>query len=217
MARVEVPITVINKDNGAAVSGASVTIKNRTTGSPASVYLTETTPTPEASNTVLTDANGRVNAWVPAGIPYVATISGTGVGTYDEPFEGSASTPGPNSARIGWSLGGVVLVPANNTNDIGVVPGVYIEPAPGETLYIAKIRYKTHSGSVTFRVERNGTAINWGSGTTLTAGTGGGSNTLATPIALAAGDYIQMKVLTNPSNLGYGLAVTVALNSYSGE
>lgn len=216
MSRIQVPITVIDLE-GNAVAGAAVTVKNRADGSPAQVFANESTPTPEGSNTVTTDAFGRVNYWVPTGLRYIASVSGSGIANYDEAFDAPAAVPSAVSKPNGFSLGGLVLVPANNTTDIGVAPGFFVRPAPNEKVYIASMDYKMHAGQITFKVQRNGVDIDWGGGATLTAGTGGGSKVLATPIECVAGDYIQLIVLTNPTNSGYSFAGTLTTHHYPAE
>lgn len=89
MARVRVPITVIDPA-GNAVAGAAVTVNKRSTGTAAVLYVAETGPTTTANPTT-TDAYGRVTAWVDRGA-YNAVISGTGITTYTQPFDAGAAS-----------------------------------------------------------------------------------------------------------------------------
>jgi hypothetical protein len=88
MPRVEIPIKVIDL-NGNAVSGASVRIKDRATGADRTIYTTETGGG-TASNPRTTDSAGHVTGWVEEG-RMTAVISGTGIATYIENFDGVAS------------------------------------------------------------------------------------------------------------------------------
>lgn len=213
MPRIQVPITVVDA-SGNAVAGASVTLKKRADGTAATVYPNETTPTPEGSNTVATDSLGRVNYWVDTGRGYSADISGTGISPYTIAFDAPAPTPAPVSKPNGISLGGLVLLPSNNTNDIGVAPGFFIDPAPNETVYLYRVRYKIHSGtSATFKIQRNGVDVTGWTG--LAAGTAAAVNTLASPVACAAGDYIQL-IVTALSGSPYSLAATITTHHYPG-
>lgn len=87
MARIELLVTVdkIVSSNLQPVSGASVQVNTRSTGSPATVYAGETGGT-TVSNPLVTDSNGRVNGWVDEG-SYVLGISGSGITSYNQPYE----------------------------------------------------------------------------------------------------------------------------------
>jgi hypothetical protein len=87
MARVELLVTVdkIVSSNLQPVSGGSVLVKLRSTGSPVPVYAAETGGT-TISNPLVTDANGRVNGWVDEA-SLVLTISGSGITSYNQPYE----------------------------------------------------------------------------------------------------------------------------------
>lgn len=89
MARVEVPIVVINSATGLPVNGASVSITRRSSGTAATWFTAETGGLGSTAP-VVTDANGRVQAWVDRGA-YNAQISGTGITTYTEPFDAAAA------------------------------------------------------------------------------------------------------------------------------
>lgn len=93
MARVELNITVDKVLSDAdlvspyvtPMSGASVLVSHRGTGTPATIYGAETGGAPIA-NPLASDANGRVDGWVDPG-SYNAQISGAGISTYTQPFE----------------------------------------------------------------------------------------------------------------------------------
>lgn len=87
MARVELLCTVdkIVSSNLQPVSGASVLVKLRSTGTPVTVYAGETGGA-TVSNPLVTDAEGRVNGWVDEG-SLVLTISGSGITSYNQPYE----------------------------------------------------------------------------------------------------------------------------------
>src|SRR3954470_811028 len=103
IARVELLATVdkIVSSNLQQVSGASVQVNVRATGSPATVYAGETGGT-TVSNPLVTDANGRVNGWVDEG-SYVLAISGSGITSYNQPYEavrGSIQTAFPGDRVV---------------------------------------------------------------------------------------------------------------------
>lgn len=93
MARVELPIVVINSSTGLPVNGASVAIAFRSTGAPATWYTAETGGTASTA-AVITDANGRATAWLPRGA-YNCTVTGTGITPYTEPWD---AVPGADQA-----------------------------------------------------------------------------------------------------------------------
>lgn len=92
MARIEVPVTVLNTTTGLPVNGASVAISHRSTGAPATWYTAETGGTASTASAV-TDASGRVLAWTDRGA-YNLTISGTGLTTYTEPWDAAPASDG---------------------------------------------------------------------------------------------------------------------------
>lgn len=118
MARVELLVTVdkIVSSNLQPVSGASVLVKLRSTGNPVTVYAAETGGT-TVSNPLVTDANGRVNGWVDEA-SLVLTISGSGITTYNQPYEASRADElvTINGARIST---GTVNGSAITDNTIG--------------------------------------------------------------------------------------------------
>jgi hypothetical protein len=109
MARVELLVTVdkIVTSNLQPVSGGSVQVNVRATGTPATVYAAETGGT-TVSNPLVTDANGRVNGWVDEG-SYVLGISGSGITSYNQPYEavrGSVQTAFPGDRLVVNSMPG---------------------------------------------------------------------------------------------------------------
>jgi len=113
---------------------------------------------------------------------------------------------------IGFTVPGLVLIPTNNTTDIAVNPGKFWWFTATETAYIDRCIYRTHSGSVTFKIQVNGTDINWtgsSGGEVITATTSAATTTLSTPLAISTGSYVQLIPLSNPSNQGYGLAASL--------
>jgi hypothetical protein len=210
MARFKVPITVLDP-SGNAVPGASVTVKIRATGTNATVYTAETGGT-SSTGAVTTDGDGRVPYWVDAGNAYVGVITGSGITGYSEYFDARSGVLLPNLRDHGFTIGGTVIVPANNTTDVNVAPGKFLDFAPGEVVTIVKVRYKVHSGtSATFKFQRNGVDISpWplsGSGS-IAASTTSNVQTLASPISVSAGDYVQL-IVTAISGTPTGLAATL--------
>lgn len=210
MARFKVPITVLDA-SGNALPGASVLVKIRASGTNATVYTAETAGT-SSTGAVTTDSNGRVPYWVDAGNTYSADITGTGITAYTEYFDARSGLILPYLRDHGFSLAGNILVPANNTTDVSVVPGKFMDFSAGETVTIVKVRYKIHSGtSATFKFVKAGTDISpWPtSGTAaLVATTSGVTQTLATPLVVTAGDYVQL-IVTAISGTPTGLAATL--------
>ena len=115
MARVRVPITVIDA-SGNAVTGASVQVQNRATLSNATLYQAETGGTTVA-NPTSTDSFGRVAAWIGRGA-YQAVISGGGLATYTQHFEGAPAADGSGeSAWLGepvWVTGASIAASVPN-------------------------------------------------------------------------------------------------------
>ena len=104
MARAEVPIVVLNGTTGLPVNGASVAITNRPGGTPATWFAVETGGTGSTA-AVITDANGRVNAWVERGA-YTLSVTGTGITGYSEPWD---AVPGGNATiDTAWITDGAV-------------------------------------------------------------------------------------------------------------
>ena len=85
MARVEVPVVVINSSTGLPVNGAAVAVSHRSTGTPATWYSAETGGT-SSTAALITDANGRVTGWVERGA-YNLAVSGTGITNYTEAWD----------------------------------------------------------------------------------------------------------------------------------
>lgn len=85
MARVEIPIVVINSSTGLPVNGAAVVVTRRSNGDLAPWYTVETGGTASTA-AMVTDANGRVNAWVERGA-YNLAVTGSGITPYTEAWE----------------------------------------------------------------------------------------------------------------------------------
>lgn len=92
MARVELPVTVLNPTTGLPVNGASVAITQRATAAAVTWWTAETGGT-SSTAAVVTDANGRATAWTARGA-YNLTISGPGITTYVEPWDAIPSADG---------------------------------------------------------------------------------------------------------------------------
>lgn len=92
MARVKIPLTVINPTTGVAVANASIEVRHRSSNALATLYQAETGGTTVANPTT-TDANGRSTAWVERG-GYRGTISGTGLTTYSQDFDAAPGGDG---------------------------------------------------------------------------------------------------------------------------
>ena len=94
--RTEIPIVVLNPVSPYnPVSGASVYLTNRQTGSPATVYTTESGGS-QITNTgnLTTDSSGRVTGWIDRAA-YQAVITIPGGSPYTEYFE---SVPGSDGS-----------------------------------------------------------------------------------------------------------------------
>lgn len=106
MARIKLPITVINADTGEGVENASITVRHRSNNALATLYQAET-GVDTVSNPAATDANGRSTAWIERGA-YAATISGTGITTYVQHFD--AAPGGDATADLLWLAANVLPV-----------------------------------------------------------------------------------------------------------
>lgn len=110
MARTEIPIVVIDPATGNAVSGASVSVVSRSTGSAATLYTTETGGT-TATNPRTTDANGRLTGWVDRGA-YRLDISGSGLTSYSKNWD---SAPASDASMDGLWIGqGAIVLGLHN-------------------------------------------------------------------------------------------------------
>lgn len=153
MARIKVPITVIDP-LGSAVGGASVRVQRRSDGVDVTLYTAETGPTTTANPTT-TDSYGRTQAWVDTGLSYNAIISGTGITTYTQAFEGGGDVTRRESH--GWAIAGEIKVPVG---DVDFIPGFFAAKGAGETLTLKKLRARINSGtSVTIKVQINGADV----------------------------------------------------------
>lgn len=102
MARVNVPIAVIDPD-GNAVAGATVRVIYRDDSVSSTLYQAEVGPT-TTPNPTTTDGLGRVNAWVDRG-SYYAEISGSGIIPYTQAFDAApASDAGIDALWLPTSL-----------------------------------------------------------------------------------------------------------------
>ena len=106
MARVEVPITVINSSTGLPVNGAAVEIVVRGTGANAPWWPSETGGSASTA-AVITDASGRATAWVERG-KYNLNVTGTGITPYTEPWD--AVPGGDRTIDQNW-IADDVLIP----------------------------------------------------------------------------------------------------------
>lgn len=118
-----------------------------------------------------------------------------------------------------WPLSGVtkvlrtalsVCIPGSTIYASSVCPGVFMGLAAGQSAQLVECRAQVSRGSLTFKLQRNGTDIP-GFGTTgspLTASTTSAS-TSPTAVALADGDYLTAVVIgvSNPANLAVSLIV----------
>jgi hypothetical protein len=98
MARVELPIVVINSTTGVPIAGASVQVKLRSSGANATWWSAETGGT-SSTSAIVTDSSGRATGWFDRGA-YNAVISGTGITTYTEPWD--AIPASDNAADALW-------------------------------------------------------------------------------------------------------------------
>lgn len=85
MARVELPITVINSSTGLPVPGASIAASYRSNGAPAPWWTSETGGS-SSTSAIITDSAGRANAWLERGA-YNLAVTGTGITPYTEPWD----------------------------------------------------------------------------------------------------------------------------------
>lgn len=105
MARVQLPIMVIDPATGLPVNGATVTVTARATGSAASVYAAESGGT-AGTNILTTDVYGKTpNKWVNRGA-YNLAVSGTGITTYTQPWD--AAPAADSSVDSTWIAPGEV-------------------------------------------------------------------------------------------------------------
>lgn len=104
MARVELPITVLNSTTGLPVVGAAVTPSFRGSGTPAPWWAAETGGS-SSTSAIITDAAGRANAWFNRGT-YNLAITGTGITPYTEPWD--AIPAGDSSFEIAQIADGTI-------------------------------------------------------------------------------------------------------------
>ena len=98
--RTEIPVHLINPEDGNSIVGATVRIRSRASGSDAVVYASEVgaeaMPNPQTS-----DQFGRVNGWLDEG-RYLASITGAGMYPTEEPFDSTPADVLPAGAIITW-------------------------------------------------------------------------------------------------------------------
>jgi hypothetical protein len=85
MTRVEIPIVTFDFATQKVVSGATVSITDRATAAPVTVYADETSGL-TLTQPLISDSGGRVDGWLPRGA-YLATIDSPGAPQYTEPFD----------------------------------------------------------------------------------------------------------------------------------
>lgn len=85
MARVELPVTVINSTTGLPVAGAAIAASYRSSGAPAPWWAAETGGT-SSTAAIITDSAGRATAWFERG-QYNLAVTGTGITPYTEPWD----------------------------------------------------------------------------------------------------------------------------------
>lgn len=176
MARVEVPIVVVNSSTGLPVSGAAITLTRRSNGALVPWYTTETGGTGSTA-AIITDSAGRVNAWVERGA-YNLAVTGTGITPYTEAWD--ASPGGDSTIDTLWVgtdvaarvLGAAVLSPfdlnTSTSQTLGTVAATH-NNKPGRVFLVAHAVLDFPPFSISIR--RNGTIV-WSSAATI--GTEGG-------------------------------------------
>lgn len=211
MARVKVPITVIDPI-GNAVVGAAVQVLRRSDGSEATLYQAETGPT-TTPNPTTTDAYGRTQAWVDRGA-YNAIISGTGIADYTQAFEAGAAGDGTvdedwlagdittRREVHTWAVGGEIKVAATDTD---YIPGMYASKLATETLTLKGLQCRINGGtSVTFKLQKNGADVTGYTGLVVDTLTSTGEALGSGDVALADLDYLAIVVTAvagTPKNL----------------
>lgn len=221
MARVKVPIVVINSSTGLPVNGASVALSYRGAGGAAPWYPTESGGT-SSTSAIATDASGRVGAWVDRGA-YSATISGTGITTYTESFD--AATSSDASVDPKW-MDPAVLIPgevkqyAGSTAPAGwlICDGAPVLRGTYTALFAAiGTAYGVGDGSTTFNLPdfRGRSPVGAGTGTGLTARTRGQTGGEETHLLLAAESGVNGNGVT-PSGGAHGHTQHVVIISSPG-
>lgn len=199
MARVKVPITVIDR-NGNSVAGAAVRVQRRSDGADVTLYQAETGPT-TTPNPTTTDTYGRVQAWVASGVSYNAIISGTGLTGYTQPFEGGGDVTRRESHT--WAVAGEIKVPSGDTD---YIPGMFASKSASETLTLKKLRGRINSGtSVTLKLQKNGSDVT--GYTALVVNSTTGVDLGSTDVAITDDDRLAI-VVTAVSGTPKNLSVT---------
>jgi hypothetical protein len=121
MARVEIPITLINSTTGVPVSGASATVKVRSTSTNATVYAAETGST-TVTQPLSSNSAGRVEGWVERGA-YKVSISGSGITSYDEQWD--AAPAGDQTVDVSWLVDGSITAAKLDSTTQAALPTYY--------------------------------------------------------------------------------------------
>lgn len=194
MARVEIPWTVLD-ENSRPLSGVAVSVTDRATGDPVTVYSGETGG---ATTSPVSDALGRIAGWVPPGA-YLLTPAGGDAVAFDA-VSGQAQAPVFRTA-INFVLGGEI------TGDI-VVPDALIPKAANTTVKVVGVYARLESGtSAVVTVRKNGAAITNG---TVTATQAGALAAPAPNVTVADGDRFDLAfgALTGaPSDLSVSIII----------
>jgi microcystin-dependent protein len=183
MPRVEVPITVINGTTGLPVSGAAVAIAYRSSGTAAPWWTSESGGT-SSTSAVITDAQGRVNAWVDRGA-YNLTVTGTGITTYTEPFDAAPAVDGSVDAK--WASSTLVPIGIVLPYGGGAAPTGWLlcdGSAQSRSAFAALwgvigTTFGSGDGSTTFNVPNLTARVPIGPGGGRVAGQSGGVETVA--------------------------------------
>jgi microcystin-dependent protein len=214
MARVAIPIVVLDRATGSAISGASVTVRTRATNALAAVYTAESGGSAITGSVLATDANGRVAGWVDRGA-YKLTVSGSGLVSYDQQFDAAPAADSTVDAL--WLLNtlipvGLILPYAINSapsgwllcNGQAVVRATY--PALNALLSGSTYPYGNGDGTTTMNVPDLRGRI------PVCAGTSGGST-----FALGATGGEETHTLTAGEGgvAAHGHANTIAAGSHS--
>lgn len=139
------PITIeVKSPTGVAVSGASISVVDRSSGSAATLYAAETGPT-TVPNPMSTDAAGRATAWVDRGA-YIASVSGSGIANYSVPFD---ATPGEDrSIDALWLPAGSDIPRVTSLPTTNLIDGMevfYVADASAAVLW--RLKYNEGSAS----------------------------------------------------------------------
>jgi microcystin-dependent protein len=112
MARVEIPIIVLDPDDGSLVENAEILIEDRVSNTESTVYSNES-GAGEETQPLSSDVQGRVEGWLERGT-YRATISITGHPDREEYFD---VTPGADGSITTAWLGNLQVTTGKLAND----------------------------------------------------------------------------------------------------